>query len=66
MPTIAYPAHLESDVVLRNGRTLRIRPVRPDDAEGLKRIIRERDPGDWVDDQLRDIEAKRAGMPASA
>jgi trehalose 6-phosphate synthase len=35
-------------------------------AEGLKRIIRERDPGDWVDDQLRDIEAKRAGEPATA
>jgi trehalose 6-phosphate synthase len=36
-------------------------------AEGLKRIIRERDPGDWVDDQLRDIEAKRAGeQPAEA
>ena len=39
MKTIAYPAHLESDVVLRNGRTLRIRPVRPDDAEGLKRMF---------------------------
>src|SRR5439155_81867 len=39
MPTIAYPAHLESDVVLRNGRTLRIRPVRPDDAEGLMRMF---------------------------
>jgi trehalose 6-phosphate synthase len=35
-------------------------------AEGLKRIIRERDPGDWVDDQMRDIEAKRQGAPASA
>src|SRR5438552_11200546 len=34
-------------------------------AEGLKRIIRERDPGDWVDDQLRDIESKRAGEPAA-
>jgi trehalose 6-phosphate synthase len=30
-------------------------------AEGLKRIISSRDPGDWVDDQLRDIEAKRSG-----
>jgi trehalose 6-phosphate synthase len=30
-------------------------------AEGLKRIIRARNPGDWVDDQLRDIEAKRSG-----
>jgi acetyl coenzyme A synthetase (ADP forming)-like protein len=39
MKTIEYPAHLESDVVLRNGRTLRIRPVRPDDAEGLKRMF---------------------------
>jgi trehalose 6-phosphate synthase len=28
-------------------------------AEGLKRLVTARDPGDWVDDQLRDIEAKR-------
>jgi acetate---CoA ligase (ADP-forming) len=35
--TIAtYPAHLESDVVLRNGRTLRLRPIRPEDAEGVR------------------------------
>jgi len=33
---VAYPAHLESDVVLRNGRTLRIRPVRCDDRERLR------------------------------
>jgi trehalose 6-phosphate synthase len=31
-------------------------------AEGLKKIVTARNPGDWVDDQLRDIEAKRAGM----
>jgi trehalose 6-phosphate synthase len=30
--------------------------------EGLERILRERDPGDWVDDQLADIDAKRAGQ----
>jgi trehalose 6-phosphate synthase len=30
-------------------------------AEGLKKIISSRDPGDWVDDQLRDIDAKRSG-----
>jgi trehalose 6-phosphate synthase len=30
-------------------------------AEGLKKIVTARDPGDWVDDQLRDIEAKRQG-----
>jgi trehalose 6-phosphate synthase len=28
-------------------------------AEGLKKIVTARDPGDWVDDQLADIEAKR-------
>jgi trehalose 6-phosphate synthase len=30
-------------------------------AEGLKKIISARDPGDWVDDQLHDIDAKRSG-----
>ncbi len=30
-----YPAHLESDVVLRTGRTLHIRPVRPDDTGAM-------------------------------
>ncbi|MDP8943792.1 MAG: trehalose-6-phosphate synthase [Actinomycetota bacterium] len=32
-------------------------------AEGLKRLVTERHPGDWIDDQLRDIEAKRRGDP---
>jgi len=30
-------------------------------AEGLKRVVEARDPGDWVDDQLVDIEAKLGG-----
>jgi trehalose 6-phosphate synthase len=30
-------------------------------ARGLKRIVNARDPGDWVDDQLADIDAKRKG-----
>jgi len=30
-------------------------------AQGLKRVVTARDPGDWVDDQLADIEAKRSG-----
>jgi len=30
-------------------------------AQGLKRIVTSRDPGDWVDAQLADIEAKRKG-----
>ena len=35
MTTIPYPAHFESDVVLRNGRTLHMRPVKPEDAQPL-------------------------------
>ena len=35
-PEVTYPAHLEADVVLRNGRTLHIRPVRRDDGERLR------------------------------
>jgi trehalose 6-phosphate synthase len=30
-------------------------------AQGLKRIVTARHPGDWVDDQLTDIESKRRG-----
>jgi acetyl coenzyme A synthetase (ADP forming)-like protein len=33
-----YPAHLECDVVLRNGRTLRLRPIRSEDRDALKRF----------------------------
>ena len=33
-------------------------------SEGLKRVIESRDPGDWIDDQLTDIEAKRRGRAA--
>ncbi|MEV0094491.1 GNAT family N-acetyltransferase [Streptomyces sp. NPDC050738] len=34
-PDLAYPAHWEADVVLRDGGTARIRPIAPDDAERL-------------------------------
>jgi trehalose 6-phosphate synthase len=27
-------------------------------AEGLKRIVTDRDPGDWIDEQLADIRKK--------
>ncbi|HEX7716963.1 MAG TPA: GNAT family N-acetyltransferase [Marmoricola sp.] len=30
-----YPAHWEADVVLRDGRTAHLRPITPEDAEGL-------------------------------
>lgn len=35
MTTVEYPARFESDVVLRTGRTVHIRPVRTDDHERL-------------------------------
>ncbi|HEX2832842.1 MAG TPA: GNAT family N-acetyltransferase [Thermoanaerobaculia bacterium] len=38
--TNSYPAHFESDVVLRNGRTLHIRPIRPADRETLLEFYR--------------------------
>src|SRR5688500_16892631 len=36
----AYPAHREADVVLRDGSTVHVRPVRPrDDREALKKFL---------------------------
>ena len=35
-------------------------------ARRLKETVTARDPGDWVDEQLRDIEAKRSGRPSPA
>ncbi|GAA1631118.1 bifunctional acetate--CoA ligase family protein/GNAT family N-acetyltransferase [Georgenia ruanii] len=34
----AYPAHWAADVVLRDGATMHIRPIRPDDADALQRM----------------------------
>ncbi|MPZ61495.1 MAG: GNAT family N-acetyltransferase [Propionibacteriales bacterium] len=35
---ISYPAHWEADVVLSDGRTAHLRPIVPDDADGLERF----------------------------
>jgi trehalose 6-phosphate synthase len=35
-------------------------------AEGLNKIVTSRNPGDWVDDQLRDIDEKRGGKNSVA
>ncbi|HZD00907.1 MAG TPA: GNAT family N-acetyltransferase, partial [Actinomycetes bacterium] len=35
----AYPAHLEADVVLRDGSTAHVRPVRPDDAPAVRALF---------------------------
>ena len=34
-----YPAHREADVALRDGSTVRVRPVRPNDREALKKFL---------------------------
>ncbi|HEX2051673.1 MAG TPA: GNAT family N-acetyltransferase [Actinomycetota bacterium] len=34
-----YPGHREADVVLRDGSTIRVRPVRPGDEEALARFL---------------------------
>ena len=36
----AYPAHLATDVILRDGSTVRVRPVRPDDELRLLAFLR--------------------------
>ena len=35
-----YPIHLETDVALRDGRTVRVRPVRPEDKDGIVGLLR--------------------------
>jgi acetyl coenzyme A synthetase (ADP forming)-like protein len=40
----SYPAHREADVVLRDGSTVRLRPVRPDDVQALREFFDGLDP----------------------
>ena len=44
MTAPAYPAEEESDVVLRSGSTLRLRPIRPEDAPALLTFYRKLSP----------------------
>src|SRR5688572_26574314 len=37
---MTYPSHLESDVVLRDGSTIHMRPVRAEDREQLVEFLR--------------------------
>ena len=37
-PGVPYPSHWEADVVLRDGSTAHLRPIRPDDADRLRRF----------------------------
>jgi acyl-CoA synthetase (NDP forming)/RimJ/RimL family protein N-acetyltransferase len=43
-PTTPYPAHWEADVLLRDGATAHLRPIRPEDAEGLQRFHKAQSP----------------------
>jgi len=43
-PEVQYPSHLESDIVLRTGRTIRIRPVRHEDTPRLIDLFRRLSP----------------------
>ena len=38
--TLAYPAHREADVVLRDGSTIRVRPIRTDDRERFYEFLK--------------------------
>ncbi|HXS48070.1 MAG TPA: GNAT family N-acetyltransferase [Solirubrobacterales bacterium] len=40
----SYPAHREADVVLRDGSTAQLRPVRPDDVQALREFFDGLDP----------------------
>jgi acyl-CoA synthetase (NDP forming)/GNAT superfamily N-acetyltransferase len=37
-PPVAYPAQWEADVVLRDGSVAHVRPIRPEDADGVRRF----------------------------
>ncbi|MDJ0790401.1 MAG: GNAT family N-acetyltransferase [Acidimicrobiia bacterium] len=39
-PPPGYPMDWEQDVILKDGETVRIRPIAPDDAEGLQDLVR--------------------------
>ena len=60
----SYPAHLESDVVLRNGRTLRLRPVRHDDRDHLIRFYTRMSP-DSLHSRFFDARSPEAAADAT-
>ena len=37
-PPVSYPAQWEADVVLRDGSMAHVRPIRPEDADGIRRF----------------------------
>jgi acetate---CoA ligase (ADP-forming) len=63
---VPYPSHLECDVVLRTGRTIRLRPVRHEDREGLLNFFRRLSPASLYSRffNMRTPEAAVACAPA--
>ena len=48
MNTAAYPRELETDIVLRDGSTIRVRPVRATDRDGLLAFLEALSPESMV------------------
>ena len=66
---MTYPAQYESDVVLRDGSTLRLRPVRSGDREGLLALTKMLHragllSGDFTTTKVADV-LWQAGAPSS-
>ncbi len=63
--SLAYPAHLEADVVVRTGRTLRIRPLRRGDETALRAFFAGLSPGALHSRffDLRSVDAAMASAP---
>ena len=55
-----YPVQYESDVVVRDGSTLRLRPVRPDDAAALRDVYDRLSDDSW---HMRFFNARAAAPP---
>jgi len=61
---VPYPAHLERDVVLRNGRTLRLRPVRHEDGDRLLAFFSSLSP-ETMHARFFDTRSPDAALPSS-
>jgi acetyl coenzyme A synthetase (ADP forming)-like protein len=47
-PAPAYPAYREADVVLRDGSTVHVRPLRPDDEQALRTFLEQLSPDSQI------------------
>jgi predicted CoA-binding protein/RimJ/RimL family protein N-acetyltransferase len=80
MASLPYPAHREVDVALRDGSTVHIRPVRPDDRNRILELLQGLSPEsrtlrfftassnlEWVADRMSEVDYRdRSGLIATA